>query len=138
MIDVGCHTHVHDVVTGVSRDNNGIRVGRRKLILNGVEKMGIRLIGMLTVGDVNGRERPRKKVEDQLEFRIFHRRANSVVLTSEGEEFISHVREALDHILAAGMEIKDRKKSSVLKISVLPTFATRWLLPKLTETSPPR
>jgi LysR family glycine cleavage system transcriptional activator len=74
-----------------------------------------------------------KALEDQLEFRIFHRRANSVVLTSEGEEFISRVREALDQILAAGMEIKDRKKSSVLKISVLPTFATRWLLPKLTS-----
>ena len=72
-----------------------------------------------------------KALEDQLEFRIFHRRANSVVLTSEGEEFISHVREALDQILAAGMEIKDRKKSTVLKISVLPTFAIRWLLPRL-------
>jgi LysR family glycine cleavage system transcriptional activator len=29
------------------------------------------------------------------------------------------------------MEIKDRKKTTVLKISVLPTFAIRWLLPRL-------
>ena len=72
-----------------------------------------------------------KNLEAQLEFRVFHRRHNSVVLTQRGEEFISHVREALDTILAAGLESNHRKWEKVLRISVLPTFAVRWLLPRL-------
>lgn len=66
-----------------------------------------------------------KTLEEQLEFRVFHRRHNSVALTPQGEEFISHVRGALDAILVAGLGI------STLKIKVLPTFAIRWLLPRL-------
>ncbi len=72
-----------------------------------------------------------KNLEDQLRFRIFHRRSNAVLLTAAGEAFVSHVREALDKILEAGLEVSYPEREKVLKISVLPTFATRWLLKRL-------
>jgi len=72
-----------------------------------------------------------KALEAQLQFRVFHRQSNAVVLTPEGEEFIAHVRQALDTILAAGIELTDRNRSNILKITALPTFAVRWLLPRL-------
>ncbi|WP_421710145.1 LysR substrate-binding domain-containing protein [Algihabitans sp.] len=72
-----------------------------------------------------------KALEEQLQFKVFHRQSNAVVLTPEGEEFIAHVREALDTILAAGLEITDKQRKHLFKISVLPTFAVRWLLPRL-------
>jgi LysR family glycine cleavage system transcriptional activator len=43
------------------------------------------------------------------------------------------VREALDIIAAATAQLCDREESNVLKISVLPTFAVRWLIPRLGE-----
>ena len=71
--------------------------------------------------------------EKQLGFSVFERRQNSVTLTQEGEEYIAHIREALDTIMAAGLQVNDRVRDSVLKISVLPTFAVRWLMPRIAK-----
>ena len=71
------------------------------------------------------------KLENQLEFKIFDRRKRSVALTTEGEEFILTVRAALDQIIATHDQISNREQRNILKISVLPTFAMRWLLPRL-------
>ena len=72
-----------------------------------------------------------KKLEEQLRFKIFNRRNNSVVLTLEGDAFVAHVREALDTILNAGLEAKSLDRDGILKINGLPTFIVRWLLPRL-------
>jgi LysR family transcriptional regulator, glycine cleavage system transcriptional activator len=74
-----------------------------------------------------------KGLEDQLRFKIFQRRKNAVSLTPEGELFVRKVREALDRIVAAGLEVRRREHEHMLKISVLPTFAMRWLLPRLND-----
>lgn len=74
-----------------------------------------------------------KGLEDQLRFKIFQRRKNAVSLTPEGEEFVRKVREALDRIVAAGMEVRRREHEHMLKVSVLPTFAMRWLMPRLSS-----
>ena len=72
-----------------------------------------------------------KNLEAQLRFKIFNRRNNSVVLTTEGDAFVAHVREALDTILSAGLEAKACNRESILKINALPTFTVRWLLQRL-------
>ena len=72
-----------------------------------------------------------KSLEDQLRFKIFQRGGNAVSLTPEGETYVSRVREALERIVAASMEATGQSQEHVLKISVLPTFATRWLFPRL-------
>ena len=71
------------------------------------------------------------KLEQQLEFKIFDRRKRSVAMTLEGEEFILSVREALDQIISTHNHLSNREHGNLLKISVLPTFAMRWLLPRL-------
>jgi LysR family glycine cleavage system transcriptional activator len=72
-----------------------------------------------------------KSLEDQLRFKIFQRGGNAVSLTPEGETYVSRVREALERIVAASMEATGQSQEHVLKISVLPTFAARWLFPRL-------
>jgi LysR family transcriptional regulator, glycine cleavage system transcriptional activator len=72
-----------------------------------------------------------KSLEDQLRFKIFHRGGNAVSLTPEGEAYVAQVREALERIVAAGVEATGHTQEHSLKISVLPTFAQRWLFPRL-------
>lgn len=74
-----------------------------------------------------------KNLEEQLRFKIFNRRNNSVILTTEGDAFVAHVRDALDTILHAGLEAKSMNRKSVLKICALPTFTVRWLLRRLSS-----
>ncbi|MDG4854876.1 MULTISPECIES: LysR substrate-binding domain-containing protein [unclassified Mesorhizobium] len=72
-----------------------------------------------------------KSLEDQLRFKIFQRGGNAVSLTPEGETYVARVREALERIVAASMEATGQSQAHVLKICVLPTFAARWLFPRL-------
>ncbi|RWB84617.1 MAG: LysR family transcriptional regulator [Mesorhizobium sp.] len=72
-----------------------------------------------------------KSLEDQLRFKIFQRGGNAVSLTPEGEAYVAQVREALERIVAANMEATGQSQAHVLKICVLPTFAARWLFPRL-------
>lgn len=71
------------------------------------------------------------KLESQLEFKIFDRRKTPVALTAEGEKFILSVRQAFDQILATHNQLFMKQETTDLKISLLPTFAMRWLLPRL-------
>lgn len=72
-----------------------------------------------------------KNLEAQLRFKIFNRRNNTVELTTEGDAFMANVRDALDTILAAGIEAAGREREDILKISALPTFIVRWLMHRL-------
>lgn len=72
-----------------------------------------------------------KSLEEQLRFKIFRRGGNAISLTPEGEAYVAQVREALERIVAAGMEATGQTQEHLLKISVLPTFAARWLFPRL-------
>ncbi|TIU40470.1 MAG: LysR family transcriptional regulator, partial [Mesorhizobium sp.] len=72
-----------------------------------------------------------KSLEDQLRFKIFERGGNAVSLTPEGETYVARVREALERIVAASMEATGQSQAHVLRICVLPTFAARWLFPRL-------
>ena len=72
-----------------------------------------------------------KSLEDQLRFKIFERGGNAVSLTPEGETYVARVREALERIVAASMEATGQSQAHVLRICVLPTFAARWLFPRM-------
>jgi LysR family glycine cleavage system transcriptional activator len=72
-----------------------------------------------------------KSLEDQLRFKIFKRGGNAVSLTPEGEAYVAQVREALERIHIAGVEATGQSQERLLKISVLPTFAARWLFPRM-------
>lgn len=72
-----------------------------------------------------------KSLEDDLGVRLFERAGRGVRLTDEGERFAARVRTALADIAAAVREIRDRTNPRQLRVSVVPSFAARWLLPRM-------
>ncbi len=72
-----------------------------------------------------------KSLEQALGVRLFRRLNRAIRLTGEGQEFVSEVRKALAH-LAAGMDkLSAPDAGGPLTISVLPSFASKWLVPRL-------
>lgn len=72
-----------------------------------------------------------KTLEEQLNVRLFRRLNRALLLTEEGQLFLTPVREALD-ILAGAVEKLSRQESSgALTVDVMPSFATAWLVPRL-------
>ena len=72
-------------------------------------------------------------LEDQLGFALFERRGRRVVLNAAGEALLRSVRSALAQLddgvqaAAAAGNATDQR----LRVSVLPSFAQRWLLPRM-------
>ncbi|MCO5089544.1 LysR family transcriptional regulator [Bosea sp. (in: a-proteobacteria)] len=73
-----------------------------------------------------------KELETQIGVRLFERVRQRVVLSDAGKRFLPEVR----HILVMAEDLMMRtmassQSSSSLSIAALPTFGTRWLLPRL-------
>jgi LysR family glycine cleavage system transcriptional activator len=74
-----------------------------------------------------------KLLEDQLGLSLFDRRGRGVVLNSAGAAFQSAVEAALDR-LSQGVLAAQAAASGMahqLRLTVLPSFAQRWLLPRM-------
>jgi LysR family glycine cleavage system transcriptional activator len=72
-----------------------------------------------------------KALEDDLGVCLIERAGRGIRLTDEGERFAQRVRAALAEIAAAVQEISDRSNPRLLRVSVTPSFAARWLLPRM-------
>ena len=70
------------------------------------------------------------RIESQLRFRIFHRGPNGLSLTTDGAKFMEKIGNALSMIEDAATEFGTAKDES-LRIAVTPTFASRWLFPRM-------
>lgn len=70
-------------------------------------------------------------LESELGVALFHRIGRNLELTTAGAAYHPHILEALDRIAAATRSVKRMDGGGVLCISVLPTFAMRWLVPRL-------
>ncbi len=70
-----------------------------------------------------------RQLEADLAVRLFRRHARGLTLTLPGEDFASEVRRALALIETATRKIRARK--SDLVVSVTPSFAAKWLVPRL-------
>jgi len=62
---------------------------------------------------------------------LFRRIAGQIELTPEGRDFFPPLRDALDSIDAAAARLAANRAAGVLTVSLLPTFAMRWLIPRL-------
>jgi LysR family glycine cleavage system transcriptional activator len=80
----------------------------------------------LTHGAVSHRIRA---LELQLGTPLFERRGNGMIATAEAMRVLVPVREALGLLALAFPEAAEAR--SVLKVSTLPSFASRWLAPRL-------
>ena len=72
-----------------------------------------------------------KSLEADLGVRLTQRAGRGIRLTDEGERFASRVRAAFGELAAAVHEITSRANPRLLRVSVVPSFAARWLLPRM-------
>ena len=71
-----------------------------------------------------------RALEQELGVALFERRSRGVTLTPQGERLAEAVRDALER-LAHG--IAELRAGRALTISVLPAFASHWLIPRLAD-----
>ncbi len=62
---------------------------------------------------------------------LFRRGNRSLALTEAGEAYLPRVRDALQALALATESVPGRAPSGRLSVSVAPTFALRWLIPRL-------
>jgi LysR family transcriptional regulator, glycine cleavage system transcriptional activator len=72
-----------------------------------------------------------KKLEAYLGVPLFRRQTRAVELTDYGREYLPATRDAFDQIEQATVRMERLSHSRVLVADVLPTFAMRWLVPRL-------
>ncbi|MGF7173744.1 transcriptional regulator GcvA [Azospirillum doebereinerae] len=82
----------------------------------------------LTQGAVS---RQIKALEDQIGTPLFTRKGQRVTLTPTGALYAEPIRDALRQISAATVRTIAAPKGGVLNLAILPTFGTRWLVPRL-------
>ncbi len=72
-----------------------------------------------------------KALEADLGVRLVERAGRGIRLTDEGERFAHRVRAAFAELAAAVREMTDHTNPRLLRVSVLPSFAARWMLPRM-------
>jgi LysR family glycine cleavage system transcriptional activator len=70
-------------------------------------------------------------LESELGVPLFLRIGRSVELTTDGERYFSALRDSFDRIAEATQRLRVGRESRVLTVDVLPTLASRWLIPRL-------
>jgi LysR family transcriptional regulator, glycine cleavage system transcriptional activator len=72
-------------------------------------------------------------LEGQLGVALFDRVRKRISLSPAGEAYLPKVRACLERLEAATLQMKAFKgaSSGVLNLAILPTFGTRWLIPRL-------
>ena len=74
-----------------------------------------------------------KALEDLLGVPLFRRMTRGVMLTDEGRAYLPGVTEGLDRLAEASGRIARQGLAGRLVVSAIPSFAMRWLLPRLPD-----
>ena len=74
-----------------------------------------------------------KALEERLGVKLFYRLTRRVELTESGQILFPATRNALDELERAILRLNQKTQSGILTISVLPTLAMNWLMPRLHE-----
>ncbi len=72
-----------------------------------------------------------KALEADFGVRLIERAGRGIRLTDEGERFATRLRDVLADLGDAVREATERTHSRQLRVSVIPSFAARWLLPRV-------
>ncbi len=72
-----------------------------------------------------------KSLEQYLGVALFERRIRQVSLTLDGQQFFEDTETALNQIGAAAHALMARAPARAVRINVRPSFAVRWLIPRL-------
>jgi LysR family transcriptional regulator, glycine cleavage system transcriptional activator len=70
-------------------------------------------------------------LEAHLATELFVRERQRIRLSPAGEHYLQHLRAAFDKLEAAALELRAlRRGGGVLQLGILPTYGTRWLIPR--------
>lgn len=69
-------------------------------------------------------------LEDQLDVILFERAGKTVLLTEAGKIYAREIGVALQTIRNASLNAMTNPLSGILNLAILPTFGTRWLMPR--------
>jgi len=72
-----------------------------------------------------------KALEESLGLPLFERLNRALVLTDAGREYLPILSEAFDLIDVATRRLARSHSQGALKISIIPSFAAKWVLPRL-------
>ncbi len=76
-----------------------------------------------------------KSLEEFLSVKLFLRRNRSLLLTEEGQSYWPAIRKMFEQLGEATERLKMTGASGALTVSVIPTFAVTWLVPRLNKFS---
>jgi len=74
-----------------------------------------------------------KQLEAFLGVRLFHRLQRGIVLTDAGSNYLAGSRDAFDRLATATEQLAVGNRTRTLRISALPAFAEKWLVPRLQQ-----
>lgn len=74
-----------------------------------------------------------KSLEEQLGKPLFTRQRKKLIPDAAAEAYAEDIKRGLDTIQRASMSLIANPGGGTLSLSVLPTFATRWLAPRLND-----
>lgn len=72
-----------------------------------------------------------KTLEDFLGLKLFRRRNRSLLLTEEGQSYYLDIKEIFFSLNEATRKLQARSAKGALTVSLLPSFAIQWLVPRL-------
>ena len=72
-----------------------------------------------------------RQLEERIGFKLFERYHRRLTLTSEGARLALQLNHSFTEIDSLLTELKEDKQSNILTLSVMPSFASKWLIPRL-------
>ncbi|PKF80846.1 transcriptional regulator [Vibrio sp. vnigr-6D03] len=74
-----------------------------------------------------------KTLEDYLGLKLFRRRNRSLLLTEEGQSYFLDIKDVFTSLAEATDKVLERSEKGALTISLPPSFAIQWLVPRLAD-----
>ena len=72
-----------------------------------------------------------KALEDWLGVPLFRRQNRSLQLTEAGHAYLPALKDAFERLAEASRRIRSREQGGPLVVSTMPSFAAKWLVPRL-------
>ena len=72
-----------------------------------------------------------RHIEDLWDFKLFERKGKRLIITQEGQLIVPVVREFLENMHRVLNEITNTETRTSIRVSLLQSFAVKWLVPKL-------
>ena len=76
-----------------------------------------------------------RQLEEQLECKLFIRKGREMALTQEGRTLFQHVTDGFKQLVVGLNKIQSEPLQGVIVVRSPPSFASRWLLPRLWKFS---